>query len=142
LWYSGVKRTTNGVGILVKRDLVEQVVEVMHKSDRIISIKLVIGSKILNVVHVYAPQVGLGKEIKRFFWEDLDEVVKNIPQNEGILIGGDFNGHIGSRGEGYETVHGGFGYGVRNSAVVSILDFVVASELSIVKCQLLFQEKR
>ena len=27
LWYSGFKRTTNGVGILVKRDLVEQVVE-------------------------------------------------------------------------------------------------------------------
>jgi len=30
LWYSGFKRATNGVGILVRRDLVEQVVEVMH----------------------------------------------------------------------------------------------------------------
>ena len=31
LWYSGVKRTTNGVGILVKSDLVEQVVDVRRK---------------------------------------------------------------------------------------------------------------
>ena len=36
LWYSGVKRTTNGVGILVKRDFVEQVLEVRRKSDNII----------------------------------------------------------------------------------------------------------
>ena len=67
LWYSGVKRTTNGVGILVKRDLVEQVVEVRRKSDRIMYIKLVVGSEVLNVVSVYVPQVGLGEEFKRLF---------------------------------------------------------------------------
>ena len=72
----------------------------------------------------------MGEEIKRLFWEDLDEVVQGIPQNEGLLIGGDFNGHIGSRGEGYETVHGGLGYGMRNSAGVSILDFTVAYQLA------------
>jgi len=132
LWYSGVKRTTNRVGILVKRDLVEQVVEVRRKSDRIMSIKLVVGLEVLNVVSVYAPQVGLGEEIKRLFWEDLDEVVQGILQNEGLLIGGDCNGHISSRGEGYETVHGGLGYSVRNSAAVSILDFAVTYDLSIV----------
>ena len=33
LWYSGFKRATNGVGILVKKNLVEQVVEVRRKSD-------------------------------------------------------------------------------------------------------------
>ena len=59
-------------------------------------------------------------------------MVQSIPQTEGLLIGGDFNGHIGSRREGYEVVHGGFGYSVRNSGRVSILDFAVAYELSIV----------
>jgi len=85
--YSGVKRTTNGVGILVKRDLVEQVAEVRRKSNRIMSIKLVVGSEVLNVVSVYAPQRALSEKIKRLFWEDLDEVVQGIPQNEGLLIG-------------------------------------------------------
>ena len=89
--------------------------EVRRKTDRIMSIKLVVDSEVLNVVSVYAPQGGLSEEIKRLFWEDLDEVVQGISHNEGLLIGGDFNGHIGSRGEGYETVHGGLGYSVRNS---------------------------
>jgi len=118
LSYSRVKRTTNGVGILVKSDLVEQVVEVRRKSDSIMSIKLVAGSEILNVVSVYAPQVELSEEIKRLFGEDLDEVVRSISQSEGLLIRGDFNGHIDSRGEGYETVHRGWGYSVRNSGGV------------------------
>jgi len=52
-------------------------------------------------------------------------MVQSIPQNKGLLIGDDFNGHIGSRGEGYEMVHGGLGYGVRNSARVSILEFAI-----------------
>jgi len=49
--------------------------ELRRKSDRIMSIKLVVGSEILNVVSVYTPQVGLGEKSKRLFWEDLDEVV-------------------------------------------------------------------
>jgi len=104
------------------------------------SVKLVVGSEILNVVSVYVPQVGLDEETKRLFWEDLEEVVQSILQTEGLLIGGDFNGHIRSRREGYETIHGGFGYGVRNSGGMSILDFVMAYELSIVNS--FFKKKR
>ena len=40
LWYSGFKRATNGVGILVMKNLAEQVVEVRCKSDRIIYVKI------------------------------------------------------------------------------------------------------
>jgi len=42
LWYSSLKRAKNGVGILVGKELVEQVVEVRRKSDRIMSFKLVV----------------------------------------------------------------------------------------------------
>jgi len=117
---------------LIKKDLVEQVVEVRRKSDRIMSIKLVVGLEIFNVVNIYASQIGLDENIKRFFWKDLDKVIQSIPQTEKLLIGGDFNGHIGRRGDGYETIHGGFGYRERNSGGVSILDFAVAYELLII----------
>ena len=110
----------------------EQVVDVKHRSDRILSIKLVVGSEVLNVVSVYAPQVGLDEGIKRLFLEDLEEVVQSILQSEGLLIGVDFNGNVGSRKEGYKTVHRGLGYGERNSGEVYILDFAMACDLSIV----------
>ena len=117
--------------ILVEKDLVEQVVEVRRKSDRIMYVKLVVGSEIFNVVSIYALQIGLDEEVKRLFSDNLDEVIQSIPQTEKLLIRGDFNGHTGRRGDGYETIHGGFGYGKRNNGGASILDFAVAYELQL-----------
>jgi len=32
-------------------------------------------SEVLNVVSIYAPQIGLPDDIKKIFWEDLDMVI-------------------------------------------------------------------
>ncbi|KAL3332280.1 hypothetical protein AABB24_032729, partial [Solanum stoloniferum] len=121
----------NGVGILVDGDLREQVVEVRRISDRLMTIKLVIGGCTLSVISAYAPQVGLDEEAKKRFYEDLDEVVRGIPNTEKIVIGGDFNGHIGATASGFDDVHGGFGFGERNGGGTSLLDFAKAFELVI-----------
>ncbi|XP_049410398.1 uncharacterized protein LOC125873518 [Solanum stenotomum] len=125
----GGYRDRNGVGILVDRDLREQVVEVRRINDRLMLIKLVIGGCTLNVISAYAPQVGLGEEVKKLFYEDLDEAVRGIPITEKIVIGGDFNGHIGATSNGFDDVHGGFGFGERNGGGSSLLDFAKAFEL-------------
>lgn len=52
---------------MVNKILVAQVVEVRRNSDSIMSIKLVVGVKIINVICVYAPQVGLAEETKKAF---------------------------------------------------------------------------
>ena len=67
LWYSGLKRAKNGVGILIRKNLVEQVVKVRCESNRIMSVKVVVSSEIFNIVSVYAPQMGLAEYIKRLF---------------------------------------------------------------------------
>ena len=41
LWYSGNNAASGGVGILVRQDMVQNVVEVERHSDRIIQVKLV-----------------------------------------------------------------------------------------------------
>jgi len=136
LWYSGSIKAKNGVDILVEKELVEFVVEVRLKNDRIMTIKVLVGLVFVNVVIVYAPQTGLPDDIKKLFWEDLDLVIQDIPQSEKLFIGGDFNGHIGAKSGGYDTVHGGFGFGERNSGGVSVLDFAVAYELLVVNSYL------
>ncbi|XP_070020086.1 uncharacterized protein [Nicotiana sylvestris] len=80
----------------------------------------------------YAPQAGLDEEVKRRFWEGLDEIVRSIPPTKRLFIGGDFNGHIGSAAGSYGEVHGGFGLGDRNRGGTSLLDFAKAFELVIV----------
>ncbi|XP_075080919.1 uncharacterized protein LOC107798709 [Nicotiana tabacum] len=79
----------------------------------------------------YAPQVGLDEEVKRHFWEDFDKIVRGISHTEKLFIGGDFNGHIGVTSGGYDDVHGGFGFGVRNGGSTSLLDFAKAFDLVI-----------
>uniref|UniRef100_A0A1S4CD82 Uncharacterized protein n=1 Tax=Nicotiana tabacum TaxID=4097 RepID=A0A1S4CD82_TOBAC len=67
LWFSGVMKGKNGVGILVDRELRESVVEVRRVNDRLMSIKLVVGRSTLNVISAYALQTVLDEEIKRCF---------------------------------------------------------------------------
>ena len=131
LWYSGILRGKNGVGILVDSHLRESVVEVRRVNDRLMTIKLVVGEGTLNVVSAYAPQAGLDEDIKRRFWEGLDEIVRSIPPSERLFIGGDFNGHIGLSAGGYTEVHGGFGFGERNGGGIALLDFAKAFDLVI-----------
>ncbi|GKG21374.1 craniofacial development protein 2-like protein, partial [Tanacetum coccineum] len=78
------------------------------------AISMVIDGEIVNVVSAYAPQVGLNDEVKMIFWEALDELVRECPPDQRLIIGGDLNGHIGAATDEYTGVHGGFGYGARN----------------------------
>ncbi|XP_075099017.1 uncharacterized protein LOC142175908 [Nicotiana tabacum] len=52
-----------------------------------------------------------------------------IPHTEKLIIGGDFNGHIGVTATGYDEVHGGFGFGVWNEGGTSLLDLSKAFDL-------------
>ncbi|GJR21611.1 retrovirus-related pol polyprotein LINE-1 [Tanacetum coccineum] len=46
-----------------------------------------------------------------------------------LLIAGDLNGHIGAEVDGFSSMHGGFGYRVRNEERRTILEFTVAHDL-------------
>ncbi|XP_063940524.1 uncharacterized protein LOC135149258 [Daucus carota subsp. sativus] len=66
------------------------------------------------------------------FWGCLDDLVRSITLDQFLFVGGDFNGHIGARADGYQGVHGGFGYGVRNDNGSTLLEFTTAHDLVIV----------
>jgi len=95
---------------LVHNELVDFVVEVRHKSDRIIAIKVVVESDFLNVISVDTPQIGLPDNVKKQLCEDLDTINQDVPRSEKLFIVRDFNGHIGVEADGYDTVHKGFNY--------------------------------
>ena len=39
------------------------------------------------MICVYAPQVGLTNNTKKVFWEELEEVLQSVPQNEKLFMG-------------------------------------------------------
>ena len=64
--------------------------------------------------------------------------MQSLPHSEKLFLG-DFNHHIGTRANGYDRTHEGFGYGERNNGGVVILDFAVAFGLTVVNS--LFRKK-
>ena len=95
MWYCGSGNKKNGVGIILKKEHVDRVVELWRLTDRIICLKMELNGVMLNVISAYAPQVGCIREEKKTFWLDLDETVEKIPRNERIVVGADLNGHVG-----------------------------------------------
>ena len=95
LWYCGSENKKNGLGIILKKEHEDRVVELWRVTERIISLKMELDGGMLNVVSAYAPQVRCIGEEKEAFWLDLDETVEKIPKNERIVVGADLNGNVG-----------------------------------------------
>ncbi|PKA59552.1 hypothetical protein AXF42_Ash018019 [Apostasia shenzhenica] len=131
LWYSSKNKSKNGVGIILDKSLKDHVVEVKRNCDRIMALKIIINGMIINIVSVYAPQVGLDASIKENFWNDLEELIQEIPQEEKLFIGGDLNGHVGSVVEEFNSIHGGYDFGEINEEGKTILKFSSAYDLVI-----------
>ena len=106
LW-SGSSKAVNGVGVIVVNWLVGKIVEVERYSDRVVKVNIVIGDVVWEVVSYYCPQAGRSVNEKEEFYELMDKVVTS----DNVLVGSDFNGHVGSDMGGFGEVHGGLGLG-------------------------------
>ena len=100
-------------GRQVSNDILKQLVEVRRCNDRIILVRIVVGEKIISIVSAYGPQVGLDEQVKCEFWDNLGDLLRTIPDDKKVYLGGDFNGHIGRDADNNNSVHGGFGLGER-----------------------------
>ena len=81
----------------------------------------------ITVISAYAPHVGCLMDGKDKFWTDLDEVVESIPKEERVVIGADFNGHVGEWNRGDDNVMGRYGDKARNAERQMVVDFGTTS---------------
>ena len=131
LWYSGSREGLYGVGIMVRQDLIDNVLKIERFSDRLIKIRLVLGKKVFNIFSLYAPQVGRPQAEKEEFIESLEEEIARSSLTEGLIVAGDVNAHIGVNRNGYEEVMGPYGYGDRNPEGERILSVFKNHDLKI-----------
>ncbi|KAK3563592.1 hypothetical protein QTP86_031830 [Hemibagrus guttatus] len=77
-------------------------------------------------------ETGCELEEKERFWSELDEVMESIPTGERVVIGADFNGHVGEGNTGDEEVMGKFGVKERNLEGQMVVDFAKRMDMAVV----------
>ena len=60
---------------------------------------------------------------KEQFWNKLEGILGEIPEDEAIWIGGGLNGHVGIDNEGFEEIMGKHGVGSKNEVGERVKDF-------------------
>ena len=110
---------------------VNNVISVKRYDHCCLQLRFLVGTTILNLIYCYAPQSGLPAEEKDTLYERIFSIVASVPKEEMLVLGGDFNGHVGKHSAGFEGVLGGSGYGMKNQDGLRILDFCVANKLAI-----------
>ncbi|KAK3569087.1 hypothetical protein QTP86_022122, partial [Hemibagrus guttatus] len=71
-------------------------------------------------------------EEKERFWSELDEVMESISTGESVVIGADFNGHVGEGNTGDEEVMVNFGVKERNLEGQMVVDFAKRMDIAVV----------
>ena len=59
------------------------------------------------------------------------EVVESLPKEERVVIGADFNGHVGEGNRGNENIMGRYGDKARNAEGQMVVDFVTRMEMAV-----------
>ena len=132
LWWSENSSGIAGVGILVKEELCEKVVDVRRKSDRVIVwLVLAFGKQVIRVISAFGPKAGTPLEEKHRFHDELAGEYELQNTSEVVFALGDFQGLVGEEIEGFEGVHGGNETGMRNAAGRMLLEFCDERELCV-----------
>ena len=92
----------------------------------------------ITVIQVYALTSNAEEvEVERFY-EDLQDLLEQIPKKDALFIIGDWNANVGS--QEIPGVTGKFGLGVQNEAGQSLIEF--CQENALVIANTLFQQHK
>ena len=123
-WNGNEVGKRNGVGVVVRDGLKEEVEGI---NDRLMRLKVHVKGRKMEILQVYAPQVGCTAQEKEEFEEELQKQMRG----QNIMIMGDFNAHVGTERQGYESVLGAEGWGNRNEEGKRLLEFCKRNGLMI-----------
>ena len=127
-FWSGDNCGFGEIGILVPEKWIEKIISVDRTSSRHMSLRFLIGRKILYIISLDAPQSGLSESLKNNFFFNLLGSISVVPSQEMLLVCGDLNGHVGKTSSGFKGIHGGHGYGIRNSEGTRVFKICAAAD--------------
>ena len=123
----------HGVGLAIKTSLCRQLPDLPTPvSERLMKLRFPLNSsRHATVISAYAPTLTSSDEIKDAFYEELNELVKNVPPCDKLILLGDFNARVGTDCNNWKGVLGPHGIGKVNSNGLMLLSFCGENDLTI-----------
>ena len=127
------ERRESGVGFAVKSHLVKNLASLPKGvNDRLMTLRLPLGeNKYATLVSAYAPTMTNPDEVKDKFYEELESVITAVPNQDKLIIFGDFNARVGTDHLTWEGVIGKHGIGNCNSNGLLLLELCSMHDLFI-----------
>lgn len=100
LFYSGVDkdcRARAGVGILMHEKFQTLLDDITYVHQNLMYITLNIEKEKHHFISIYAPDITKSREEREQFFDQLQETLGILPNNDKIFIMGDFNSRIGNQ---------------------------------------------
>jgi hypothetical protein len=139
IWSGKDTRREAGVGFLLSRRARESLLGYMPVNERIIMARFAAVPFNTSVIQVYAPTSDSTDDVIDQFYHDLKSTIQNVPKQDVLIIGGDWNASIGKDNNGWEAVMGKYGFGNLTERGEMLLEFALEQDLMI--CNTKFQQK-
>ncbi|KAI8519655.1 hypothetical protein Bbelb_029120 [Branchiostoma belcheri] len=134
-------RREHGVGFAVRSSLLPMIEVPSGGTERLLRLRLNSTDGPVNLVSVYAPTLNSPVETKDKFYDELDELISQIPQTEGIYLLGDFNARVGAEHATWPACIGHHGVGKINENGQRLLELCSARNLCITNTYFSNKEK-
>ena len=133
LYFSGKEdRHENGVGFLVHKDTVNTVMGCQPISSRLITICLRATPFKVTIVQAYAPTTDYDDEKIEGFYEQLQEVVDQIPKKDILIVQGDWNAKMGKDAcKNWKYTCGLYSNNETNERGLRLLEFASLNDLKL-----------
>ena len=121
----------HGVGFAIRNGLLGSVVEPTEGTERLLKIQLHTAAGMVSLISAYAPTLTSSAEAKDKFYDDLDTLIREIPEQEPVFLLGDFNARVGADHSSWPTCLGQFGVGRMNENGQRLLEFCCHHDLCV-----------
>ena len=130
-WKGHDDRSESGVGFLINKEIVGNIINFKAINERIITITIRLNRKYkIQIIQVYAPTTSHDDKEIEDFYELLDNAIKEEKSNATIITG-DFNEKVGTSNNSTEKCTGKFGNRTRNKRGERLVEFATYNKMKI-----------
>ena len=120
-----------GVGFAVRNSLLSMIEPDSNGSERLLTLRHNTTAGPVTLVSVYAPTMSATSDTKDELYENLAAIISSFPNNEQLILLGDFNARVGADHDTWPSCIGQFGVGKMNENGQRLLELCTYHDLCI-----------